>query len=288
VRTLGFVMLAALPLLAQRRFDDRDWRVDEKETIRKTFDVTSGSGPKRLLVDNVSGFVHVTGYGGSQIQMAAEKHIYGYSNEAIQDAKRDVKLDLSQQGNFARVYVDGPFRNRDGNGVNYRGDSYYGYRVIYDFDIQVPYDTELVLKTINNGDIVVKKTSGDYEINGLNGGIDMEEISGSGSVHTLNGKVRVAYTKNPPKATSFHTLNGSIDIYFQPGLNADLSFDRLNGEIYSDFDITSRPTQVSGDLSNGRFVYRGGRSMGARAGSGGPELTFKTLNGTIRLHSKAF
>src|SRR5215510_10402379 len=119
--TIGFILLAALPLVAQRRWEDR-WRVEDKETVRKSFDVTSGSGPKRLLVDNVSGFVHVTGYSGSQVQVVAEKHIFAYSNEAVQEAKRDVKLDLTQQGNFARDYVDGPCRNRKGNGVNYRGD----------------------------------------------------------------------------------------------------------------------------------------------------------------------
>jgi len=170
--------------------------------------------------------------------------------------------------------------------VNYRGDNYYGYRVICDFDVQVPYDTELILKTINHGDIVVKNTTGDYEINGLNGGIEMDGISGSGSVHTLNGPVKATYTKNPAKPTSYKTLNGSIDVYFQPGLNADLTLDRLNGAIYSDFDVTTRPTAVSGDLSGGKFIYRGGRNMSARTGSGGPELKFQTLNGTIRLHSK--
>ncbi len=69
-------------------------------------------------------------------------------------------------------------------------------------------------------------------------------------------------------------------------MNADLSFDRLNGAIYSDFDVTTRPTTVSGELSGGKFVYRGGRTMAARTGSGGPELKFQTLNGSIRLHSK--
>ena len=290
MRRLGWILLvmtplAITPLLAQSRRYDRDWRVDERETIRKTLDVTSGSGGKKLLVDNVSGFVHVTGYGGSQVQVVVEKHIYAYSNEAIQEAKRDVKLDMSQQGNFARLYVDGPFRNGN-NGINYRGDNYYGYRVVFDFDVQVPYDTELVLKTVNDGDIQVKKTTGDYEINGLNGGIEMDEISGSGSVHTLNGKVSVAYTQNPPKATRFHTLNGPIDVYFRPGLNADLSFERLNGAIYSDFDVTARPATVSGNLTGGKFVWGGGRSIGGRTGSGGPELSFHTLNGGIRLHSK--
>jgi len=280
----AWVLLTLGPLAAQQHYDDRNWRVEDRETIRHSFDLSSGSNNKKLLVDNVSGFVHVTGYGGSQAQVVVEKHLYADSSEAMAEAKRDVKLDMTQQGNFARLYVDGPFRTRDG--MNYRGDSYYGYRVVFDFDVQVPYDTELVLKTVNRGDIVVKNTTGDYEISGLNGGIEMTDVSGSGSVHTLNGKVNVAYTKNPAKPTSFKTLNGSIDIYFQPGLNADLSFDRLNGAIYSDFDVTTRPTTVSGNLSGGKFIYRGGRTMNARTGTGGPELKFQTLNGSIRLHSK--
>src|SRR5205085_7362125 len=88
------------------------------------------------------------------------------SNEAAQEAKRDVKLDLSQQGNFVRLYEDGPFRTAN-DGINYRGDRYYGYRVVFDFDIRVPYDTELDLKTINFGNIEVRKTTGDYTIRGL-------------------------------------------------------------------------------------------------------------------------
>jgi hypothetical protein len=280
----AWMFLAVAPLLAQRHDDDRNWRVEDKESIRRTLDVSSGSGMKKLLVDNISGFVHVTGYSGSQVQVVAEKRIYASSNEAMAEAKRDIKLDMSTQGNFARLYVDGPFRSN--NGTNYRGDNYYGYRVVFDIDVQVPYDTEVDLKTINNGDIVVRKTTGDFDIHGLNGGIEMEDVSGSGTVNTLNGKVKATFTKNPSKATSFKTLNGSVDVWFQPGLSADLDFDRLNGEIYSDFDVTSRPVQVAGSTSGGKFVYRGDRKMTGRTGSGGPALTFHTLNGTIRLHSK--
>ena len=67
MRRLGWALLTVMPLViaplfAQPRHrDDRDWKVDEKETIRKTFDLASGSGDKRLLVDNVSGAIHVTG-----------------------------------------------------------------------------------------------------------------------------------------------------------------------------------------------------------------------------------
>jgi hypothetical protein len=274
--------LMALPLALCARDHDRDWKLDEKESIRKTFDV--GSSGRKLLVDNVQGYVHVTGISGSQVQVSVEKHIYADTKEAVEEAKRDVKLDMSEQGSFVRLYEDGPFRTS--NGINYRGEDYYGYRVVFDFDVQVPFDTELVLKTINHGDIQVKKTTGDYDIHGLNGGIEMEDVAGSGSVNTLNGKVKVTYSKNPAKATQFKTLNGSVDVYFRGVLNADLKFKKFNGGIYTDFDVTALPQTISGDTSSGKFVYRSGRTISGRTGTGGPELSFETFNGSIRLHSK--
>lgn len=288
MRRLALTMIVLLPALAfgQRRHEPRVWRVQDAEKIERSFPLAGGE-PHKLLVDNVSGFVHVTGYAGDQVQVSVLRRNGADSDAAMQAAKRDVKLDLSQQGNFVRLYADGPFRNGDGGGVNYRGDDYYGYRVSFDCDIQVPFDTELVLKTINDGDIVVKKTTGDFTINGLNGGIDMQEVAGSGAVRTLNGPVKVSFSRNPAKASEFHSLNGSVDVYFQPGLNADLDFHTLNGGIYTDFDVVTRPVNAEGRNVNGKFVYRmDRRSMAARTGSGGPELKFNTLNGAIRLHSK--
>ena len=282
--------LALLPVaaLAQNyRGRDRDWKFEDRETIRRSFDVPAGAGSAKLVVDNISGFVHVTGSSGNQVQVSVEKYIRAESNEALAAAKRDVKLDLSQQGNSVRLYVDGPFRSRDG--VNYRGDSYYGYHVNCDYEIQVPPATELVLKTINNGEIVVTRTSGPFEINGLNGGIDMEEIAGYGTVRTLNGKLKIAFSRNPAKDSEFRTLNGTVDVYFQPGLDADLHFHTLNGGVYSDFEVTSLPMRTSGgENANGKFVYRSDRrAMDGRTGKGGPQLKFNSLNGAIRLHSKA-
>ena len=279
------LMLAALPLAANGWDDDHRWKLDEKETLKRTFDTAGGSSARKLLVDNIHGFIHITGTSGPQVLVSLEKHIYADSAEAMAEAKRDIKMDMSQQGNFVRLYEDGPFRTA--SGTNYRGESYYGYRVVFDFDVQVPYDTELVLKTVNHGDIQVKKTTGDYDIHGLNGGIEMEDVAGSGLVSTLNGKVKVTFSKNPSKATQFKTLNGSVDVYFQNGLNADLKFKKLNGGIYTDFEVAALPQPaVAGDNSSGKFIYRSNRQMTGRAGKGGPELSFDTLNGSIRLHSR--
>lgn len=282
MKTLAILAISCLPVMAFQPSDWRDWKYQDEESIKRSFDVP-GAG-RKLLVDNISGFIHVTGYDGRQVQVSVQKHNTGRSPEALQEAKRDVKLDMSQQGNFVRLYVDGPFRS--GNGTNYRGDEYYGYRVEFDYEIQVPRDTVLTLKNINK-EIVVKQTTGDYEIHGLNGGIEMDGVAGSGTVRTLNGKMKVSFDRNPERASEFHTLNGAIDVYFREPLNADLHFKTLNGGVYADFDVSPLPTvgQVS-EQRNGRFYYRSNRNGSARAGKGGPALTFDGLNGAIRLHTK--
>jgi hypothetical protein len=281
------LILLLLPVLAaaQRHREDRPWRVEDREKIDRNFSFTGGD-PHKLLVDNISGYVHVTGTSASQVQVSVAKHIGADSSAALADAKKDVKLDITQQGNFVRLYVDGPFRND--NGTNYRGDDYYGYRVTFDYDIQVPYDTELVLKTVNAGDIEVRKTTGDFTINGVNGGIDVQEMSGAGTIRTVNGPVKAAFTRNPAKPCEFRSVNGPLDVYLQPGLNADLDFHTVNGGVYTDFDVMTRPVQANAQNVNGRVLYRvDRRDMAARAGSGGPDLKFSTVNGAIRLHSKS-
>ncbi|MBZ5725282.1 MAG: hypothetical protein LAP87_09820 [Acidobacteriia bacterium] len=285
MKKLIALALVVFPALALDHDDDRDWRHEEQETIRRSFNVSAGSGAKKLLVDNFSGYVHVTGASGAEVQVTIQKHIRAESTEAVAEAKRDVKLDISQQGNSVRLYVDGPSRSSHGN--NYRGDRYYGYRVQFDYDIQVPPDTELVLKTFNRGNIEVKGTSGDFEVHNFNGGIDLQEMGGSGSVNTFNGPVKVAFTRNPAHEATFKTFNGSIDVYLQPGLDADLQFKTFHGGVYSDFDVTTLPSVVSGEIQSGRFVYRSSdHATKVRAGKGGPAMSFDTFNGSIRLHSK--
>ena len=278
MKPLAFMTLILLPVLAWGQRDERSWKFENRETIRRSFDVSSAANAKKLLVDNMNGFIHVNGYGGKEVQVTVEKHIRGESNEAMAEAQRDVKLDMSQQGNFVRLYEDGPFRNHS------RGDRYYGYHVDFDFEVQVPSDTELILKGFNQ-EIQVKKTAGDFDIHGFNGGIDLEDVSGSGSVQTFNGKVKVAFGKNPARETHFKTFNGSVDAYFQPTLDADLHFKTFHGGIYTDFEVNALS---SGESKNGKFVYRSSHRMTAgRTGKGGPELSFDTFNGSIRLHSKA-
>jgi hypothetical protein len=285
VKRIVILSLALSALsLASGHDDWRDWQYKDTETIQKSFNVSAASDPKKLLVDNMHGVIHVNGSSGSEIRVTVHRETRGRSNAAVQEAKRDVKLDISQQGNYVRFADDGPWRTSHGN--NYRGDDYYGYRVNFEYEIEVPSGTELDLKGFNDR-IEVKGTTGNFDIHGFNGPISMEDITGNGWVETFNGSMKVAFRKNPDHDSTFKTFNGSVDVYFQPALNADLHFKTFHGGVYSDFEVTPLPmTVAAGQNLNAKFVYRNDGGGAARVGKGGPNLSFSGFNGAIRLHSK--
>jgi len=284
MRAFAILALAALPLATAytRDDDDVDFHYEDHEAIHRAFTLSGAQADWKLIVNNVSGRIHVTGYEGAEIRIDIDRHNMAESRDRLDEAKRRVTLDISQSGGTVRVFEDGPFRNGD-DGINYRGDRHYGYRVDFNYEIQVPRAIALNLRNFNHGPIEVRNTSGEFNLNDFNSGITMDEVAGFGTVHTFNGPVKVTFSRNPEHDTHFKTFNGSVDVYFPPDLNADLRFKTFNGGIYSDFELSPTPAEATGT----RFVYRSGRSGNGRIGKGGPQLTFDGFNGTIRLHSKS-
>ena len=254
--------------------------VEQDETIQKTYTL-SGTAPKKVVVDNVFGSIHVRGVAGNEARLVARKHLSAESPESAERARREVVLQISQDANTVRFYVDGPFRCQD-HGVHIHDNP--GYQVKYDFDLEVPRDTATDLKTINDGEIRIEGVGGDYKVDNINGGIEMTDAAGSGKVYALNGRVKVTFRENPRGASSFGSLNGEVRVSFQPDLSADLRFKTFNGGVYTDFPVTYLPLPVgAGERHNGKFVYKSSEWSAVRVGHGGPEISFDAFNGDIRI-----
>ncbi len=288
-KRLGIHLLSAAVLLPgalgfSSSHEER-WPVREQETIQKT--LTLSGEPMRLLVDNLDGFVHVRGTSGSEVKVTAHKTIRAETESDLQQAKSEVKLDFDEKPGTVSIYYDAPWRCRGDCRGCCGGDHRRFYSVTYDIEVEAPRQARTVASTVNNGDLRIENVSGDFDAGNVNGGISMSGIAGSGDAHTVNGPIAVHFVKNPMRASSFKSVNGQLDIYFAQELSADLLFKTFNGEIYSDFEVTPRtiPTAAA-EQRNGKFVYRSNRLRGGRAGRGGPELSFDTLNGNIRLHQE--
>lgn len=230
--------------------------------------LTDPSRPVRLEVDLFSAQVEVEGYEGREVVILAR-------NETMEIAptaggmKRipNTALGLTVEEHENEVSVSGDWSNQS---VLVR--------------IQVPFRTSAAISSVNAGDIVVRRLSGEIELQNTNGGIEATDIRGSVVAQTTNGGVRVTFAEiDPGKPMSFSTLNGDVDVTFPPGLKADLRIEPGRGDILTDFDFELLPAapQVERSESGGAFRVDVGQDVRAKVGGGGPTFRFKTFNGTI-------
>jgi hypothetical protein len=258
------------------------------ETIHKTF-----QGARSVEVDNAFGPIHVTGFDGDTVQVDVQKTIEADSDDRRAAAEREVKLDVTQNGDSVRLYVDGPFRCHCEEGHGFRERNHFseshhrGYKVSFAFDVKVPRTTAIYLATIGDGNVVVENVAGDFDVENINGSVRLDGMSGSGRAYALNGSTTATFNKNPAANSYFGSLNGAVDVAFQPALSADVRVKTFNGGVFTDFDVAALPSVVSaGERKEGKFVYRSNDFHGFRIGHGGPEYKFENFNGDIRIRNR--
>jgi hypothetical protein len=261
---------------------DRDLPVQEQETIQKSFPM-SGVQHKSLEVDNVWGSIEVVGDSSSEVRLAIKKTIRAESKDKLEQARKEVTLDITEQeGGLLKLYVNGPFRCNCNDGCGHR--EFEGYIVKMDFQLHVPRDIDIKVKTVNEGRVSVRDVNGNFLVRNVNGDIEMNNVSGSGTAHTVNGPVKVSFRQNPRESSDFKTVNGAVELRFAPGLAADFRFKTFNGGIYSDFPVTALPVRAVQEEHRGaKVVFRADRYTGVRVNSGGPEIKVENLNGDIRI-----
>jgi hypothetical protein len=285
IRALATMVIGAAlvgPVEAQRssRYD-----VVDESTVTRTLSFAAGGG-RTVDVRNINGFIHVEATNDATVQMSIRKVIRAETQDDLAEAQRDVRLDF--RDGAARVeatvtdrrgHVCGEAWNDDGR----RWDR-VRYDVRYDFTVRVPRDAALRLCTINSGDVTVIGTQGDFDVDNVNGLIEMSQVGGAGSAHTVNGRVTVSFTANPRRESSFKTVNGNIDVTFRDGLAADFAMKTFNGGLFTDFDAQplAATVKTAGERRNGRFIYRANEFTRVRVGNGGAQITFETLNGNVR------
>lgn len=264
--------------------DDSRYTVKEDETIRKSFTLT-GEHPL-ADVDNVFGSIEVVGTSGNTVEMVVVKTIRAESKDDLELAKKEVTLDVTEKEGGVKMYVNGPFRCQcnDRCGSCRRDEGHRGYVVEMNFQLRVPANANLRLRTVNDGDIDVKGVGGDFQLDNVNGGIHVEDAAGSGRAKTINGDVRVTFRVNPTQNSEFSSLNGAVELYFVKGLSADFRFKTFNGGVYTDFELTSLPQRgTTQESKNGKYVYKTDRYTGGRIGAGGPEIKVENFNGDIKV-----
>jgi DUF4097 and DUF4098 domain-containing protein YvlB len=158
--------------------------------------------------------------------------------------------------------------------------------------IQVPTRTSLKLSTVNDGDITVERVDGDIEVNNVNGAVTLTNVSGAVIAHALNETLKASLVRVSDKPMSFSSLNGDLDITLPASLKANVRLESSNGEVYTDFAVDVQPATLTSKAEDnrgkgGKYRLEIEKAVTGKINGGGPEIRFKTFNGSIKLHKGA-
>jgi hypothetical protein len=244
---------------------------------RVTVPLTDASRPATVRVDTMRGDLVVRAHEAREVVVESRG-----GNER-RPTRRDRERDSSENQGLKRIDIGGSDLNiseRD-NVVTVHSGGHRGG----DVNVLVPRASNLTLKTMT-GEITVEGVRGDIEANSMNGEVTIRAVEGSVVAHSLNGDVSVVLDRVETKPMSFSTMNGDIDVTLPADVKARFKLHNDRGEIYSDFDMKLERVPPQETQGEGMKKVRFERTAYANINGGGPEVSFRTVNGEIRIRQK--
>jgi hypothetical protein len=293
VATLAVTSLAGAPLASAAVIGiDADDRVDQQKAPAAAPTTQSMQSPDHIAV----AFSDPSRPGKLSVKiLAADISIKGYNgNEVIIDARmnddqEEKEKEKERSGGMRRIRNTGSgLEVEEEHNVMTVRTGWPNNRAVH-LKIQVPARTSLDLSVTNDGDIVVDSVDGDIVANNINGGVTLLNVSGAVVAHALNDDVKATFTRFPGKPMSFSSLNGTLEVTLPADTKANIKLESDNGEVYSDFPVDMLAPSVNQTVQDdrqkgGKYRLKIEKAMIGRINGGGPELTFKTFNGDIKLH----
>jgi len=275
----GVVAGAGAGVLAQPDFQIRR---DAASTVTLPFAET---GTRTVDLRTVTGTIRLTTEDRRDVRLTVGRHTNAEREADVADADRDVRLETSTQGATVSAIVHDREDVCGESNTSPRNAWWerrrYGVRI--DLTAAVPNGTRIRLCTINGSEIVATGVLGDFDVSNVNGRVEVAGVRGSGRATTVNGPVTVTFAEPPRDGSEFRSVNGDVAVTFPRDLSADLRLKTFHGQLLTDFDVEPLPVETTRTERNGRFVYRSGGMTSVRVGRGGPQLTFDTLNGDVRI-----
>ena len=252
-----------------------------QEPEHATIPLNDPSRPATVHVSLMNGGITVTGYNGKEVIVEARTR-----HESARESRPDPKA-----AGMHRLENHGTGLTVEENDNEYHIGVGSMNRTV-DLNIQVPFNTSLKLRCLNDGDIKVEHVSGEIDADDLNGGVKLLNVSGAVVAHSLNEDVIVTLDQvTPGKAMSFSTMNGDVDVTMPADVKARVKLKADNGEIYSDFDVHAEANPATSGVSDthshdGRYRVQFDKATYGSINGGGPEMQFTTFNGKIYLRKK--
>lgn len=289
--TIGLLLALVSTVLAQQH----------NETLKREYQFEKKSSNNVLYLANISGHMDVEGYDGDIIQVEAKIKLLAKTEARLEQAKEAIGIALLDRMDTMAVYSTNPCstfgrsrstkRYKDGWGYNWNNqkDCHDNFDYSVDFKVKVPKSLNIVVSTVNDGDVVIVGVDGKVRAQNVNGSITLRKVSRATYANTINGDVTIEFKSNPVLDARYYSLNGDIRTTYLERLSADMSFKSFNGDFYTNIQsLEHLPVEVKQqEIRKGKGItFKVDAKSIMRVGSGGVHLDFETFNGDVFVKEK--
>lgn len=255
---------------------------EDKVEISKTYTLEN-PGDMAVIINNINGDVQVETSNDDKVYLTLTIEMSANSDALLAKARKELQLGERVTNDSLIFFTKAPFVKecKWGKFTGYDMREHPKYEFKYQYKLKVPKNVKLEAKTINHGDVLVKNIDGPVKACNVNGKVDIRNARKVLQASTVNGDVTINFLESPKEAIDFNTVNGDFNFELPKNFSAKVYFDSMNGDMYSSFDYRQMSPKVEKSKTNGKFKI--GTKTGVEIGSGGPELSFRSINGNVYL-----
>jgi len=267
------LFLSSLPLTAEASSGSGDilsalFGKEESEEFSRVLPLKSGG---TFSLKNVNGSITITTWKEDKVDIKALK-----TTKGDPDKLKEVKIEVEATTNSVSVNTIFP--------------KWKNIRVSVNYEVKVPQGVNLGKVKSTNGSVYITGPVGHTNASTTNGRIELDGAKGTISLSSTNGRIEAVNIRGELDADTTNgtivlemlsfedtikakTTNGSITLRVGSleKVNADFSARTVNGSISLDLPVTLKSMKKSR------------RSLEGQIGQGGPEISLRTVNGSIKI-----
>jgi DUF4097 and DUF4098 domain-containing protein YvlB len=261
-RLVGFLSRAALACAAVFSLTACDVVVNTMEGGRstatdlwaKTYTLQDGA---QIAVVNTNGHIDVEGVDGTTLDVKAEITARAGTDEAARELLKQVEI--REEAGTARIRLETRYPKGLGRSS-----------VSVKYTLRVPRSAKVEVETVNGG-IRVADVSGAVRAETTNGGVKASGVKGALTATSTNGGIDVQVLAVTSEGVSLETTNGAINLRLPGEAKGTISARCVNGGIsVSDLDVAKTESSR--------------RRLEGTLNGGGPAIRLETVNGGIKVH----
>jgi DUF4097 and DUF4098 domain-containing protein YvlB len=220
----------------------------------------------RVSLSNINGGVRVSSWDRNEVRVDAVKR--ARKPERLREA--EIKVDARPDS--IRIETDYPeYRNSEGRRWD-RDDQ----PATVEYTLTVPRSAVIEDFNLINGGLELENLSGAVKANSINGRVAARGLSGPVNLSVINGALEVSLDRlGEGQSINLSSVNGQVTLTLPSDASAHLRASTVHGSIRNDFNL---PVRV------GEYV---GRDLEGRLGTGSARVRLSNVNGQINLRRAA-